>query len=204
MDLVIKNTWPIDKPVVEPFMHGWFEYTNKEVLNKFIPHAKVIVELGSWYGKSAKYILENTSNDTKLIAIDIWDNYFIKNMWKSRGKDYKQHVPFIDDHPLYDTFLVNMWDYKDRLLPIQSDTIDGLYNIHDLGIVPDLIYIDAGHEYESVIKELNILHELFPNVQLCGDDVSWDGVRKALIEYTTLYHYELVEIGNCWYINKNQ
>ena len=198
--LDLSTVWPNVKPNVKPFMHGWFGKCNKKVLDILIPGKKIIVEMGSWYGQSIEYILSIADKDAKIYSIDRWDNEFIKQMWRNRGKDYKPNVGFIDQHPLYDTFLVNFWDHKDRLTPIRGDTVYGMKVLVDKGIVPDLIYIDAGHEYETVKKELEYIEQHFPTSKLCGDDICWDGVRRAVEEYAKRNGKKVMKEVNCWYI----
>ena len=46
-----------------------------------------------------------------------------------------------------------------------------------------MVFIDGGHEYEEVKRDILIWKErLRPGGLLCGHDVSWPGVRKALTE----------------------
>ncbi len=199
----IQSYWPKEKPAVVPFMHGWFcqGKGNDAVLTKLLRQysPKIVVELGSWYGMSAKWIAEKIPPESLLICVDRWDNNFIKEMWSGRGKNYKNRVPFIDQHPLYETFLVNMWEYAQRVLPIRSDTLAGLQKIHDLDLKPDLIYIDAGHEYESVKKELTLIAKLFPTAKICGDDWRWKEVQRAVQEHATNRGFAISTVKNCWY-----
>lgn len=56
----------------------------------------------------------------------------------------------------------------------------------------DLIFIDADHTYESVKADLAAW---WPKVKspgvLCGDDYSWDSVRKAVDEFSAAINYPL-------------
>ena len=197
----IEKHWPSQKPNVAPFTHGWFGQGNKAVLTQKLkdPNLKVVVELGSWYGSSARHIAQNLPKDCILICVDRWDNQFIKQMWARRGQDYKKHVPFIDKHPLYNTFLVNMWEYRNKLIPIRADTLQGLKKIHSMGLNPDFIYIDAGHEYQTVKNELDLIKTLFPNTKLCGDDWNWATVQRAVKEHASRHKLTVKNVQNCWY-----
>ncbi len=197
----IQNYWPKEKPVVVPFMHGWFYPGNKIVLAQLFRQysPKIVVELGSWYGLSAKWMAEKLPPDAVLVCVDRWDNNFIKKSWSRRGMSWKKLAPFIDQHPLYETFLVNMWEYAQRVLPIRSDTLIGLQKIHEFGLKPDLIYIDAGHEYQSVKKELTLIAKLFPDVKICGDDWKWKGVERAVREHAAKQKLTISTNNNCWY-----
>ena len=68
--------FPSKHPGVPTKEHGWFLDTHKRVFAKVItPKTKIIFELGSWFGSSAKWFCANT--DAKIFAIDIWDDSFI-------------------------------------------------------------------------------------------------------------------------------
>ncbi|MBU3591454.1 class I SAM-dependent methyltransferase [Polynucleobacter sp. 78F-HAINBA] len=48
----------------------------------------------------------------------------------------------------------------------------------------DLVYIDGDHTYEGVVKDLAAW---YPKVKkggiICGDDIGWPGVKKAVDEF---------------------
>jgi hypothetical protein len=68
--------FPAKHPGVSAKEHGWFLDTHKRVFARVLtPKTKVIVELGSWFGSSAKWFCANT--DAIIYAIDIWDDSFI-------------------------------------------------------------------------------------------------------------------------------
>jgi len=67
-----------------------------------------------------------------------------------------------------------------------------------MGITPDAIYIDANHTYKDVKAEIEISIELFPNAILFGDDISWGGVKKAVIECANKYEFKIIKNRNCW------
>jgi hypothetical protein len=68
--------FPDKHPGVSMKEHGWFLDTHKRVFSRVLtPNTKIIVELGSWFGSSAKWFHENT--DATIFAIDIWDDSFI-------------------------------------------------------------------------------------------------------------------------------
>jgi hypothetical protein len=66
-------------------------------------------------------------------------------------------------------FLANLWDYRERVIPIRGNSPDMLFEIHRLGAEPDLIFLDADKEG----REIEICHELFPNATMTGDDWWW-------------------------------
>ena len=61
--------------------------------------------------------------------------------------------------------------------------------MHQAGIKPDVIFIDADHNYENVLKEIETAFRLFPNAVICGHDYAdyWSGVIKAANEAAIKY-----------------
>ncbi|NUQ65213.1 MAG: hypothetical protein HUU20_22330 [Pirellulales bacterium] len=46
--------------------------------------------------------------------------------------------------------------------------MEGLQRVGEAGLEPDLVYIDADHRYESVVKDLTTALDLFPRAILVG------------------------------------
>ena len=84
---------------------------------------------------------------------------------------------------LFETFQARCWDYRERVLPLRTTSLEGLRRVADAGLEPDLVYVDAEHTYEAVSAELKLARELFPHALLCGDDYDWSGVRRAVDEF---------------------
>jgi hypothetical protein len=68
-------------------------------------------------------------------------------------------------------------------LQLKMDTLAGLRAIHGTGVVVDVIYVDACHEYSSVLAELKLCHALFPRAVIVGDDYQWPDVRRAAEDF---------------------
>ena len=203
METPILDGWPKTKPRVPPYMHGWLAGANQKHLQRLIRthKPKVIVELGSWYGKSATFMFSKAPKDTTMYCVDMWDEAFIKQMWANRGKNYKQHVPFIDKHPLHTTFMVNLWPYRSRLTPLKMGTREGLRSIGEREPHQGeamLIYIDAGHEYDNVLADLTLSVDLFPMAIVCGDDWKWPDVQRAIKDYCNNHGLRIKSDGNFW------
>lgn len=192
--------FPAIKPNVQEDSHGWFDQNNKDFLKPLITsETKVIVELGSWLGSSTRWFCENSSSI--IISIDHW-----KGSIEHQGrKDVKDKIP-----TLYETFIVNCWEYRDRIMPVKMNTIAGMNYIKDIGVNPDIIFIDASHEYVDVVADIKTASELFPSAILVGDDWSWrnrkqDGrftVREAVEYFKKKNNVEVVHNSRCWMIKK--
>jgi hypothetical protein len=158
--------WPKEKPSVPALRHGWFSEQNKVLLRRLLDdNTKCIIELGSWLGESTRFMLDHTRN-ALVFAIDTWKG----------GPDHQDPDSewFKMLPTLYQTFLVNMWEYRKRLIPMRTSTQIGLDVIYEDGLYkPDLIYIDADHSYDAVCADIERSYHHFPEALLVGDDWGW-------------------------------
>jgi len=175
--------------------HGWFSQIHKDVFSEFLsPKTKLIVELGSWLGKSTRWILDNAPNAT-VIAVDTW----FGSIEHLNGGQYTDRLPM-----LYNQFIFNCWNYRKRLIPIRQTTSAGLRIVYNQKLSPDIIYIDASHEYWDVRGDIEMSHELFPDSILVGDDYVRDGVNRAVKEFVEKTGYSLYLNKHVWYIRNEK
>lgn len=183
--------FPSKPPPVPRSDHGWFGDANREVLRAIIkPKFKVIVELGSWLGLSTRF-LAKTAPKAAVIAIDHW----LGSAACHEDDEWRKFIP-----TLYETFLASSWNYRSQIVPMRMNTIPGLELVHSLGIKPDLVYIDADHEYASVRADLEKTLSLFPKARVAGDDLWHDGVHRALDEVARERRLEILNYECCWWI----
>jgi len=191
------DNWPEQKPDVPADDHGWFQSSNQLVVKNLInDKMECIIELGSWLGKSTKFIAEQAPNAT-IYAIDHW-----KGSPEHQGRDdVKDKLP-----TLYETFLVNLWEFKDRIKPLRMTTKQGLMKCYENGVKPDVIYVDAAHDYDGVTEDLLAIKNYFPNAKVIGDDWLWEdrnkehSVREAVIEHCRKYAILFHVFGNVWWL----
>ncbi len=178
--------WPAECPQVPPNPDGWFCGQNRALLKRLVAGAFVTLELGAWLGMSTRFLVDWTRG--WVITIDHW-----------KGSSEHRNRPELPT--LWETFVRNAWDnHRGRLVPMRTTTLEGMREVHDLGIVPDVIYVDASHETPLVIEDLTTAMRLFPSAHIVGDDWTWDSVRAAahavqemtrrkLIPHTTCYEF---------------
>jgi len=177
-DLRKKYPWPDKKPDLPFDNHGWFGWCHKALLDVVLPQdGQVIIEMGSWLGLSTRFLLSQVPLAT-ILAIDHWKGD--DSILQEADEGTKQKLPI-----LHETFLSNCWDYRDRLVPMRTTTVEGLREIHELGIRPDFIYLDASHQYDDAAADLREIWSLYPDVRLAGDDYGgkWEGVKRAVDEH---------------------
>jgi predicted O-methyltransferase YrrM len=93
----------------------------------------IIVELGSFLGKSTAILASNIKENTKVYAIDLW-------------KDENIYQGFVKN--------INKWNNLIEIKRIDSHGKE-IPNIYDI----DLLFIDADHSYESCFSDLNIWYD---------------------------------------------
>jgi len=159
---------------IHPFVDfGW--YNNASHLHDLIAkhQVKTIVEVGVFLGKSAMDMARHLPQDGVLYAVD----HFLGSVEHQKGQTFWHPcVPY-----LYEQFLSNVIHAKltHKIIPIRMASLEAAIALKE--IKPDLIYIDASHDTESVYKDLCAW---FPFVQgkgiLCGDDWWCPAVRAAV------------------------
>jgi len=176
-DLRAKYPWPTEKPDVPPKLvkgggiFGWFHGENQVVLKTLLtPETKLVVELGAFLGLSTKYLAEWAPNAT-IITIDHW-----------KGSAEHQNPKAYGDilGVMFEKFCVHLWDYRDRIIPMRTTTIEGLLELRAvLPVAPAVVYIDAGHETGPVYADAMLSMANWPDAHIVGDDGCWTSVMEA-------------------------
>ena len=191
-ELARRHPWPATKPDVPPFPQpGWLFPGTREMLARCVPSAvRLIVELGSWTGRSTRH-LATLAPQATIIAIDHW-----------QGSPEHQADPELARvlPRLYETFLSECWTYRERIVPLKTDSRDGLHRVAEAGLRPDLVYIDADHAFEAVLADVQSSVELFPSAIIVGDDWDWDGVRAAVETVVAARGFKVETYGTGWRI----
>jgi predicted O-methyltransferase YrrM len=192
-------TFPETKPDVPHDIHGWFSNNNKEFLKPLIVNVKVIIELGAWLGSSTRWFCDNSS--AHVYSVDHWEGSFEHQA----RKGLQNKLPI-----LYKTFIVNCWNYKNRITPVKMNTIAGMTYLFENDIKPDIIFVDASHEFEDVLADLQTASRLFPSAVLVGDDWTWrnrrfdkrNTVREAVLTFCKQNNFKISHNNRCWRIKK--
>ncbi|MAZ48616.1 MAG: hypothetical protein CME65_08630 [Halobacteriovoraceae bacterium] len=150
-------------------IEGWLSDEVAELLIKFARNSSVIVEVGSWKGKSTiNMALANSK--AKIYAIDPFT-----------GSQEHQHLA---DHDIdtFKAFLKNCRDFNvdGQITPLRMNSDEAVSQIEE---EIDLLFIDGSHEYPDVKADFE---NLFPKLKSGGviafHDSKWSGVKKVLWE----------------------
>ena len=173
-DLKSAHPWPATRPYLAFDPHGWCQPEHRQHVGPYLgPDTRVILELGSWLGQSTRLLLELAPAAT-VIAVDTW-------MGSTDMIGNADAAPRLASGRLFDQFLANQWDYRDRLVPIRETSLLGMAAAYNAGVVPDLIFFDTEHTTDHLLEELRVASEFFPSARLYGDDWGWPSVQTAVV-----------------------
>lgn len=195
--------WPESRPeleIVRPEIAGWFAGANRKMLANLlattrIGESRVILELGSFRGLSSKWLAQRTVAADTIICIDHW----LGSEEHQNRDDYRELLA-----TLYEVFLSNLWEYRERVVPMRTTTLDGMKELHALGVIPDIIYVDAAHDAESVYRDITLAKTLFPDAEICGDDWMRQSVREGVVRAAG--KWKLLDVCDCcsWHLKRGE
>lgn len=151
---------------------------------------RILVEVGVWKGGSTLTMarrLKALDLDAVVIAIDTW----LGSAEHWVNPDWFAHLGMENGRSsLMRKFMGNVAeaDLVDFVVPLPLDSSSAAHVLAHHGVRPDLVHIDGGHEYETVLADLKLWWPaLNEGGLLIGDDYthngSWPGVRQAFDEF---------------------
>ena len=154
--LGVADPWDSDYEHMKFDPQGWFVKQSEVSLDRLLIRIrpKVVIELGSWIGKSTRFLVDRCE---LVIAVDHW-----------LGSDEHQEK-YADVLPsLFDQFLSNCARHRDKIVPLRMAS-------DEAAKLPlpeaDLIYIDACHDEAQVKADIeHYFGFLSERGVLCGDD----------------------------------
>jgi hypothetical protein len=189
-------------------LQGW--NGNHPVLMRAVEEAKpaIAIDVGVWKGQSVARLSEamrRVRPDSVLLAIDTflgspghWD--------RTRPDRISDSLGLVHGWPsLYWQFLSNMvhTGHAERVVPLPQTSDNAAILVAKLRLRPDLVHIDAAHEYEPVKRDIEIYWKLLrPGGIMVGDDYPWPGVKQAADEFAAANKLELEVINPKWILRK--
>jgi predicted O-methyltransferase YrrM len=182
-------------------LQGWNSDHNifSELVAEIQP--KVIVEVGTWKGRSCHNFAELTGSlGTEIFCVDTWLGGIDHFLSALPQDDMKRD--FHGSPQIYEQFLRNFMEHPaaTRIHPIRQTSVNGARALASRGLFADLIYIDASHEYEDAYADLCAYAPLVaPNGRIFGDDFAFPGVQTAVIRYAHEQRRRVKIVdGNFW------
>ena len=144
---------------------GWLPKNARTTLEMLIDrfNVKTVIEVGSFLGLSALFFAERVD---QVVCVDRFDrpiSQFVADLMDTELAD--QHTLFLQNTEAYPN--------------ITTIKADSLKAAEQQDLVADLVYIDAGHEYEQVKADVTAWTPHALKV-VCGDDnqPNWPGVQQ--------------------------
>ena len=152
---------------------GWMSDPELRFLASHAPDHKVILEAGSFQGKSTRALADNT--DGVVYAIDPW-----KPMTMFTGASFNGIGV---DSMTFTLFCLNMGDHirSGKVIPTPME-----FTKFQCNDEPTMIFIDARHDFNSVCADIEHAMKLMKTGLLCGHDYDphkWPGVIEAVHKY---------------------
>jgi len=167
----------------------------------------LIVEIGAYRGGAVMTMadpLRLRGLDGVVLAVDTW-----LGAWGRRLRPvWLGDLRFEGGYPsLFRTFSANVIErgLADHVVPLPLDSVNAVV-VKARGLRPDIVHVDAAHDYDSVSNDLRLLWPLLrPGGVLIGDDYHetgdvWADVRRA---FQDLFRTKTIEnAGSKCYITK--
>lgn len=188
---------------------GWNHFLFRGIMEIVAP--KTIIEVGTWKGMSAMHMadigkemgiegLEICCIDTWLGSPGLWNSAeFAQDMLK-----LKNGWPM-----LYFTFMKNVLERKhdDVITPLPMPADMAHFVLAKKGVLGDMIYVDAAHDYENCKRDLQRYWELLASDGvLLGDDYDdkHPGVVEAAHEFAEETGIDIVTTRGKFVLSKDQ
>ncbi len=152
---------------------GWMSQVDLEWLAEQAKTKDIIVEVGSYQGRSTRALGENVR--ICVFAVDDWQGLRTvdKNWWEGE-------TPEDERIALYERFVANVHDLMDagKVVPIHANHA----KVPELPIA-DMVFIDGSHDYDSVKRDIQTwLRRLRSGGLLCGHDGKQNNLLRAVNE----------------------
>lgn len=177
--------------------HGW--YGNGAWIEKLMTQNKIntVIEVGSWLGCSTRHIASLLQPNGKLYAVDTWEG----SIEHHQNQEWNSMLP-----TLYHQFLSNIVHAQltDIVIPMRMTSLSAAKVLQESLSAVDMVYIDAAHDTESVLKDLEAYWVFIKkDIEiLCGDDWGWETVRAAVHQFAQKYNLTIYADHNFWFFKK--
>ncbi len=177
----------------------------EKVIDQLKP--KLVIEVGTWKGASAVHmagLIRKYGLDCEIVCIDT----FLGSGSLRTIPEIGKLVNLVNGRPnVYEQFIANVMksNVADIITPFPIDSANGGLFLKENNIFADAIYIDGGHDYGSVKRDLELYWEVlrFGGI-LFGDDFlpMWHGVIRAVSEFAENIGRPLRFSNEKWFFRK--
>lgn len=171
---------------------GWMSIGELSFLAKKSSELKpnsTIFEIGSFCGRSARALADNSPNDCKIYCIDCWDCLI----------NFNNGVAIRVNETVFDIFCINLSSHilTGKILPIIRK-----YQDYSPNEKADFIFIDGNHEYDYVMHDIRkSLNYIKDDGIIAGHDYQFDSVKLAVNSFFKKDEIRVEE--TIWWIQKS-
>lgn len=184
---------------------GYMADTELQWLAEAAYKANIIIEVGSWHGKSSRAIADNMKLGSILYCVDHWLGSAVE-----RDNNHASAAMNDGDHAFME-FCDNLGDHimNGRVIPVRMHASNALQFFKKQGIKANMIFVDAGHTYEEVKEDLKWEEALADDGVFCGHDYKhpsgvWEGVGRAVDEKFGVNNVTCPFDTHIWVVNKTK
>ena len=166
----------------------------RDILLKQLPKSCICAEIGVFKGKFSERIIELT-NPKKLILVDAWDISVMRDNSDSHKSNTQYNFDLLYSH------VYNKFKHKNIVEIIRKNSNEALESFTD-GYF-DWIYIDASHNYEDVLNDLELSRlKCKKDGIIAGDDYvdakgKWGtDVIRAVDDFAKKYRFHIESIND--------
>jgi hypothetical protein len=176
--------WPTEKPAPIAFdFEDRLDEGQEETLRGLLNNRhQIILILCASRGLETRFVCEQLPKST-IIAVDRW----------SDDKPHSYETP-----QQFEKFLINCWDYRNRILPLSVSNSEGLRALAAEQITPDAVYFNDCESLEQLSTELELALTIFPRAKVFGDGWNSPSVQRTLKAFAAHYGLRAEEIGAGW------
>jgi len=197
------DVWDGFVPLPESSLSGWNGDHPSLARLASLPGEKLVADVGVWKGQSTINMataLRDAGIDGCVIAIDTFLGS--PEHWDATLFERVNAMP-----NLFQLFMSNVVHagVSDYVIPVAQTSVTAAMILKAKGLSPNLIHVDAAHEYEEALRDFRDYYDLLsPGGYLVGDDYheSWPGVVRAAGEFSATVQRPMEVDGVKWIIRK--
>jgi hypothetical protein len=174
---------------------GWCDYRDfYAYVAETLPEGGTFVEIGSWQGQSIIHLCQRLQDLSKTARVFVVDTF-------KGEKDQPMHTGVVEaaGGSIRHIFEANIKaaGVDHMITIIEGDSAESAAKFADFEC--DGIYIDAAHDYVSVVNDLAAWWpKLAPQGIWSGHDYPWHEVKQAVDEHAAANDYKITEVCRVW------